>query len=187
MAATLAAGMLFTLAWGAVSASANSTGSISGTVTAAATGHAPLEGILVCAWTLDEEDDECDLTASDGAYTIANLPAGSYKVDFWGGSNGYISQYYDGKSSWIEADVVPVSEEATTGGIDAELVLGGTITGTVIDATTHAGIAGFNVCASDGSHESCEETDVDGNYTITGLPEGDYIVYFEFFDDSDYV
>lgn len=75
-------------------------GSISGIVTAEATGDA-VQGATVCVTpVVPEEDDEgpappvgdwpkCTQTGPDGSYTIANLPAGDYEVTVDGSAAGY--------------------------------------------------------------------------------------------------
>ena len=125
------------------------TGSISGTVASAAT-HEAMPNVSVCAYSSDGgEHAGCASTGSAGKYTISRLPPGEYKVEFDPGyESPYVRQYYDGKESWEEADPVSVSLGETTTGIDAELALGGQITGTVTDALSHEPIEGAEACAS---------------------------------------
>ncbi len=125
-------------------------GQVSGTVTSAST-HTPLEGVFVCAAPVSGfESGQCTSTDAAGQYTIAGLSSGSYQVQFgteWESVNSdYLGEYFDGKSSRGEATLVVVSAGSTTGGVDAELPLGGQITGRVTSAT-EAGIAGVTVCA----------------------------------------
>jgi hypothetical protein len=54
----------------------------------------------------------------------------------------------------------------------------GAISGTVTDALTEAGIAGVSVVAGNEEAEEFADTDSNGEYTITNLPEGDYEVSF---------
>ena len=95
-------------------------GKISGTVIDA-TSKAPIGEINVC--------------------TLIGLRAGSYRIQFSAGEGdpSYVSQYYDGQSSWEDADMVPVAVEATTSSIDVEMHKGGKISGTVIDAVSKVG------------------------------------------------
>lgn len=154
------------------------TGSISGTVTDAST-HAPIEGILVCAYSEDFEFEEfeesCAATGADGKYTVAGLAPGEYQVEFWPKELNYLRQFYNGKSSFGEADTVNVATGAITG-IDAAMVEGGKIEGTVIDSSSKAGIEGVLACAfgEGGGNfvEKCAVTDASGAYTIAGLPTG---------------
>ncbi|MCW2988839.1 MAG: hypothetical protein JWM24_1777 [Solirubrobacterales bacterium] len=162
-------------------ASAFAAGSISGTVTAAG-GGAPIAEVEVCAeGTGVTGGFKCTETAGDGHYTIASLPAGSYKVEFWpqNGTN-YISQYYDGKPTRSQATPVTVSDGVDTPGIDAALVEGGRIAGRITDATTKSGIVGIIACASlvDEEFGRCVEAGSGGEYTIAGLTAGSYEVFF---------
>ena len=158
------------------------TGSISGTVASAAT-HETMPNVSVCAYSSDGgEHSGCASTGSAGKYTISRLPPGDYKVEFDPGyESPYVRQYYDGKESWEEADPVSVSLGETTTGIDAELALGGQITGTVTDALSHEPLEGAEACAST-EHASyyghCAYTGEEGHYTIKGLPAGEYEVKF---------
>lgn len=176
-------------------------GSISGEVTEAAVGHAAIEGVQVCATGIDaEEDFGCDTTDSVGTYSITGLEPGVYVVIFFGEDEGYLIQYYDGKSSFEDADEVTVQSGLPTPGIDAELLEGGRIEGSVIDAVLKTGVQQVEVCAylEEGPEEfelgGCDEPGAAGAYEIDGLPEGDYLVEFwpygepgyiaEFYDDA---
>ncbi len=170
------------------SALASSTGRISGTVTEYAPPHNPIEGIEVCADEAGSEFGEfpgerCSTTTKQGEYTISGLPSGSYKVEFLappeGGLN-YITQYYNGASSLETGMAVAVSSGATTTGINAEMKVGGKISGTVTDASTHSALEGIFVCAIASSREfgDCVMTGAGGEYTISGLAGGNYKVAF---------
>ncbi|HVO54728.1 MAG TPA: carboxypeptidase regulatory-like domain-containing protein [Solirubrobacterales bacterium] len=160
-------------------------GRVTGTVTDAST-HAPIEDIEVCASREGGEGyfSRCAKTNAAGIYMISGIPSGSVIVEFSSGScytpgcttPNYITQYYNGKAHWEEADDVAVSEGATTSNIDGSLHEGGRIAGKVTDATTHAGIAGISVCAGEGGQ--CSSTDANGEYSISGLPADSYTVGF---------
>jgi 5-hydroxyisourate hydrolase-like protein (transthyretin family) len=167
------------------SALAVGSGSITGTVVDDAD-QTPIAGIRVCAEMVGGFEAEiCDLTEVDGGYAIPGLSAGSYRVGFsvpLGSEANYVGEYYDGKSSWFEADPVAVAEGATKSGIDAELQAGGRITGEVVAAAGGAPLESIEVCASAtvgaGAPVGCVETDGDGKYAITSLPGGSYKVRF---------
>ncbi|MGA9285275.1 MAG: carboxypeptidase-like regulatory domain-containing protein [Solirubrobacteraceae bacterium] len=137
----------------------------------------------------------CAVTAANGGgdYTIMGLASGSYKVDFFAGREGfnYLSQYFSGKMSSKEANLVSVTAPNATGGVSAELHSGGQISGRVVGAATHAALAGIFVCAGQGGEglfSGCAETNSNGEYTIEGLDSGSYVVeFFPFLEEGDYL
>jgi hypothetical protein len=150
-------------------------GQISGRATDAST-HSGIGKIFVCAAAATTS--KCDTTNSVGEYTISRLPSGSYKVTFES-SGGYLVQYYNGKSSSGEANPVAVTAGVTTGSIDAELLKGGQIKGTVVEAGTTTALPGIEACAYlGGNYAGCTNTDSSGEYTISGLATGSYTVKF---------
>jgi hypothetical protein len=152
-------------------------GKIAGTVTDAAT-HEPIGGLSVCA----DFHDACATTDSSGSYEIPRLPTGSFEVRFgpdW--ATGYLPQYYDGNATLAEAEAIPVTAGESTGGVDAAMVEGASISGTVTDASSHQGAPLVQVCARDpgnGNIVRCDQTDAEGRYSIVGLVAGAYAVRF---------
>lgn len=161
-------------------ASAAEPGFISGQVTNASTGE-PLFDIEVCAHDATTGFTvSCDSTEFNGEYEIG-LAEGEYKVEFEGGS-GYVTQWFEAKANFAEADVVEVEEGETEENVNAALVERyGKITGTATDASNGSGIGGLEVCAR-GKGEtfdgSCTETNPDGTYTLSFLIPGEYTVEF---------
>ncbi len=133
-------------------------------------------------------------TQADGSYAISCLYTGTYRVyaDAWG--TDYISEYYDDKLNYEDADPVSVTQGQETTGIDFQLALGGKIKGVVTDGSNNP-IEGLLVYAYD-YHTQYWVKDVqtasDGSYAITGLPTGTYAVYIygngtyisEYYDDE---
>jgi hypothetical protein len=176
---------------------AEGSGKITGKVTSAAS-EAPIAGIEVCAFpktseeatggeTGEEETEEelakCPTTAANGEYTISGLASGEYIVGFgspYMGELNYVTQFYNGKSTYAEAQPVTVTAGGTVSGIDAKLAEGGRIAGRVTDAATGAAIERAIVCAFGSNPESggCALTNANGEYTITGLVSGEYKVGF---------
>jgi hypothetical protein len=160
-----------------INAALSVAGQITGVVTAAESGE-PLDSIEVCAH--NGFRNSCTTTDSNGAYEIDALGAGSYKVMFrneddWG---DYARQYYDGKS-WETADPVVVTSGHTTPNINAEMSLGGHITGEVFDEEDYMPLDEVDVCADDSvTPLSYCGTTGDGSYDIGGLPGGTYRVGF---------
>ena len=162
-------------------ASAATTGSISGIVTAAS-GGAALKGIEVCADELGGEEETCILTSASGEYTISGLAPGSYKVEFWSHREGlnFITQYYNNQSTFSGAEAILVMAGGNVPNIDAELHEGGRISGAVTDASSRVGLGEIFVCAFESISEegACTLTAASGQYTIAGLPSGSYEVVF---------
>jgi len=162
-------------------------GSITGQVTAAAS-KAAIADIEVCAYPEFEEVGEvlgaCATTNAAGEYTVSGLATGEYLVEFfvpYESTLNYLDQYYDDQSSYYEADPVDVTDGATTSGIDAALSPGGEITGKVTSAASNDAIEGIDVCAdptTEGDDERCAVTGANGEYALTGLYSGQYIVSF---------
>jgi hypothetical protein len=169
-------------ATGGINAELHAGGQISGVVSDATT-HAGLGEVYVCADEVSNPSiGSCSYTGSNGAYTIVGLPTGSYTVEFDSLFSGYITQFYNGKTSGGEAEAVAVTVGTTRAGINAELHStnqGGEIKGTVTRASGGATIEGIEVCAS-GTEVlgGCATTNASGEYTIAGLAEGSYTVSF---------
>jgi len=196
----LAALVLAALASGPASALA-STGSIAGEVKAAAT-QAPLEGIEVCAIAtaalseeleggLEEEGPElgseqlgCTKTGPHGAYMISGLAPGTFDVVFANpaaGSLNYVTQAYDAEATIKEATVVTVRAGAVSGEVNAAMVEGAELSGTVTNASTGATVEGAIVCAANvlgapALEGACTLSGAGGTYTIIGVADGNVIV-----------
>jgi hypothetical protein len=166
-----------TAVFAAGTASAAAGGSISGTVSG---GSGP-----VCVLVLDATGQEVASAASDdnGDYIVDQVPPGSWTVEF-DPDNGCLSdhtaqaiQYYRDASTPATATAVSVSAGETTSGIDGALVMGATITGTVRDGGLSA-LSGVCVVLEDtaGRPVVRQPTDTDGDYKLTQLPPGRFIL-----------
>lgn len=168
-------------------------GRISGTVTGASP-KTPLEGIKVCAREPEhprdlndpEKNSGCTTTDLSGKYTIGGLPSGAYEVEFevpYSSQLNFFSQFYDGRASWPEANLVSVIAGSGTPEIDAGLQVGGQITGAVTSTVTKAPIVGAEVCAGGENNEEyehgCATTNANGEYTILRLASGKFLVEFD--------
>lgn len=113
-----------------------------------------------------------------GEYIIDRLPAGSYRVRFGPMMpTPFLEQYHDGVSTASEATPVHVGYGDIAAGIDATLVLGGTISGRV---TTADGQPQPNVTVSvSGPTYASVTTDTNGDYVARALTGGTYTVRFE--------
>lgn len=178
----LLGGCLLVLLAAPGSASA-ATGAISGTVTDSGTAE-PIAGIEVCAWEFEHQftPGGCETTDAAGEYTIAGLEPGPYMVEFapWH-EFGYDARFSSEQASSTNAEEVVVASTATTTGIDAALIPGGAIEGTVTSSKTLKPLSGAQVCAQDLADSSdivCVFTDAEGNYVVPGLGTSEYKVRF---------
>ncbi len=120
-------------------------------------------------------------TDSEGNYICDSIPDGTYEVSAF--NEGYFPETYP--------EPVTVAIGETTAGIDFALSpFGepGSISGTVIDATTELPIENVYISASGDFSSGYDWTDADGNYTITDLIAGDYSVsaWSESYWEQDY-
>jgi hypothetical protein len=163
-------------------------GSIEGTVTSAL-GKAGLPGIEVCAYEREaleagayagREPDCTTIEEASGAYRIGGLTAGGYLVEFFDGQRNYVTQFWHGSVKPEQGLTVPVSDEASTSGIDAEMLVGGHVEG--ILAGDGKPLAGVFACWAEpeleGLGQGCTPTDSEGHYLITGLATGTYHLGF---------
>ena len=117
--------------------------------------------------------DDTD-TDSDGRYTLTGLAAGSYIIRAEGNNQGHLRTYYDGRLGNDNADLVTVVGSEAIEGVNFNLELGVTLTGTVTDIDTGLPIEGLNmrVRPSNGRSLSWAETENDGSYVLRGVPGG---------------
>ena len=120
-------------------------------------------------------------TGPDGSYILTGLRYGQYKVwapGRWMPNDNYWAQtFYDGKSSWDEADIITVNG-ASINGIDLVLSPAGVISGYVMTADGDNPIASLHVFAVDyetGYWIAGTDTDDNGLYRLI-LPVGKYRV-----------
>ena len=165
-------------------------GQIKGTVTAAS-GGANLQNIAVIAFDSNGNFAGLTCTAANGTYTLPGLSTDTtgYVVQFQAdsGSGGlcgppqnYITQYYNGQSSYASANRVPVTAGSTVTGINAAMQTGGQIIGTVTAAAGGAPLPNIEVDVLDPSGnfvgEAC--TASNGTYAVQGLSTASYVVQF---------
>lgn len=149
--------------------------SISGVVTAAATGAAA-PNVLVCAVAIDESSFGCTETNFAGAYTIVGLGSGQFVVEFYpeGNGQGLVYQTYS-------LGLVTVASHAEVKNVNQALQAGGKIQGVVRLAATGAPLAGVRVCvtlANSVEQFACLTSPTSGAYQFYGLPSGSYKVAF---------
>jgi hypothetical protein len=159
--------------------------SISGEVTDAAGDPVPDGTVNACARSGGSE--HCT-PVEDGRYELEPLPAGEYVVRFESSCSfeescsAYVTQFYEGVGEESEATTVHLSAEQAVQGIDAEMTLFSSISGTV--APSGGGTLGaeeLEACAYRGEQPyatRCADVGSDGRYRINQLPQGDYVVEF---------
>jgi hypothetical protein len=185
----------------APSALAAPSGGVSGTVTDATT-HEPIEGVEACAYSMNESQEEelegnygCAKSGSHGEYDITGLQPGKFAVGFGAQAFAvlfepstnplnYVFQYYEDKYPPSEPTSVTVNAGSTTTGIDAALQPGSEISGTITNASTGAPAQSAFACAvkiAGGVPTevvACAASGASGEYTIAGLPDGEFGVVF---------
>jgi len=130
-------------------------GSITGTVTSAKDGS-----VIVGATVTD--GTRTTTTDPTGRYTIANVPPGTYQVT--AGKSGY-------QSSSLTVSVLSGTSAVANFQLN-EVIIPGSITGTVTSAKDGSAIVGATV--TDGTRTTT--TDATGKYTIANVPPGTYQV-----------
>lgn len=165
--------------------------SISGAVSDENT-HAGIGGIEVCPTPQPYEFEvECTKTDSGGHYSFGSLRPASYRLYFsaWKNNLRYVSEYWNDKAAYQEADLVTLGSAEEARQIDVELAEGGSIAGTAIDDATKEPIEGLAACAWDtgGSYQRCDKSDGAGHYEINGLPSGEYNVEYEGWNQVNYI
>jgi hypothetical protein len=162
--------------------------SISGTVTSAAPPHSEIEHIEVTAYEKAAPNAVIERTETSqfGAYKLEGLLKGTYVIGFkvaFGFNLDYAPQFFPEKQRFLEAGEVSVTEGEKDLGIDAKLVQGSSISGTVTDAATSQPLAGITVIATPpGGAEMLEartSTNASGSYTLVGLGSGSVDVLFQ--------
>ncbi|GGD08731.1 carboxypeptidase-like regulatory domain-containing protein [Nocardioides daphniae] len=160
---------------------------ISGTVR----GTFDVDGLEVVALRLVDGEWEWAWSASvreDGTYTIGRLAAGTYRVLFRDWTSGNVSTYYGGALDVESARDVRVGVEQALTGIDATLVPGGKVKGsvTVPDGVRVTGVSvtAYRKVGSEWRADVRAGVNADGTYEVKGLASGTYRIGFEHGDDA---
>lgn len=153
-------------------------GTISGTLLAAGGGTVSFASIRFYSST-GSEVGSTGAHQTTGAYTSPGLPAGQYRVRT-SNNSGYVDQVHPATTCLqcpgTAGDLVTVTVPGNTPNINFTLSLGGSITGTVTNASTTAAIQNVQVSvySSTGTFLKSAQTNASGVYTVGGLPTGDY-------------
>jgi hypothetical protein len=165
--------------------------SIQGTVSAADT-HEGIGGVEVCPtpqpYTFEVD---CVQTDSNGHYSVAGLAPTQYMLSFsaWRNNLPFVSEFYADKPNNLGADLVTLTSPDESRGLDIELARGGSIAGILTDEATGQPITGMGACARDNAdlYERCTKSDAGGFYQVNGLPSGEYSVYYENWNQVNYL
>ena len=119
-------------------------------------------------------------TAEDGTYVVTDLPAGDFRVCFDDWDGNYAFECYDNQPDSDSADLVTLSLGEQISDIDAQLDVGGSISGRVTDPDG-SGLGGVDVFVSspEGFFIGGAITAGDGTYVVNGLPAGEFRVCFD--------
>ncbi|MFQ5639276.1 MAG: carboxypeptidase regulatory-like domain-containing protein [bacterium] len=163
------------------------TGSITGIVSSE-NADFPVANAFISVFSPDNPFLYGDAVSNDdGSYKITGLKSSTYVAAAW--AEGYLTEFFDNAVSFENATLIAVEEPNDTPGIDFSLSLGGVISG-VITSDSGDVIAGAYVFAYQESgridpDDSATGTvdgwgfgysDENGEYLITGLTEGEYLV-----------
>jgi hypothetical protein len=154
---------------------------ISGKVTSAATGK-PLAGICVSVNSTSQFGVSGGVTTNRrGVYSIDQLPADSYQVQFSGGcgnTGSYAPQAYDNTNVLEPQNIDVTAAGQTVSDINAALQPGPVIAGTVTDSAGHR-LTGICVLAGTPAGVLfAEQQTVHGRYELPDLAPGRYVVIF---------
>jgi hypothetical protein len=153
-------------------------GTVSGTVKN--TDGAPLSGILVaCSLITNAGETWGVFTDSQGNYTVYGIPYGQYYVHSMDTNNNYCLEYYQEVSRISFSTPVTVGAASYPTGIDFTMSAGGSISGTIVSKTTSEPVPYVHIDVVDyftGEWVGCGDTDINGNYTVHGIPAGRYRV-----------
>jgi hypothetical protein len=123
---------------------------------------------------------------SAGHYTIAGVASGSYyTVLFSDGGTKYIEQFNGGSANAYQAPMITVTAGANTAGVNAAMVVGGSITGSLSD-NIGGSASDPSLCinvspvadTTDASWGSSCTVGANGSYSVGGLPAGSYRVSY---------
>lgn len=156
-----------------------------GTVTAADTG-AGLAGVYTVVYdAATGRPVAAALSDAAGAYATGGLGSGVYKARFTTifspnpAARTYVDEYFSNRATLAEATPFTVGRNLGTRVLNAELAVGGSISGRVTASGSGAGLGGVVVVARQGAAVAAAvSTDGAGSYTLPGLATGSYSMEF---------
>ncbi|MEW1821205.1 carboxypeptidase-like regulatory domain-containing protein, partial [Arthrobacter sp. NPDC080031] len=166
-----------------INANLVSAASITGTVTVPA-GVDPTQTYVTAVPTQTSATAEYRYAsvAPDGTYKITGLPAGSYNVQFQGGSTGATDQWYSNQPTQSGSQTFTLTAGQAVTGINATMLVGASVSGTVTVPTgvdpTQIKVGAFAASSGGTYSYGTAQVAADGSYKIIGLPEGSYAIEF---------
>jgi hypothetical protein len=168
----------------ASAASADSTASISGTVTSATTGT-PIANVQVGLDLPGGNYVQFGSTDANGNYSFTGLQATPYVINFAPGyGDNYVQQWWNNKPTLATATPIPVAPGQSVTGINASLVDGATVTGNVQPTDGFTNSFAVDIEDAAGNILSDGFTDGNGNYTVSQLPAGSFTASFTKFNGT---
>ena len=182
-------------------AQAAGSGTISGKVTKV--GGVGLPNISVTLYEAVDTDGKMSweatdgvATEADGTYTLAGLPAGTYRLGFDDPEAGaYAGEFYDNAQYVVDAADIDLEDGAAATGKNAELAIASHILGKVTKPGG-TGIGGIDVTTYERIVYDSETywvefsstvTADNGTYDLGGLPGREYRVGFDDFERENYL
>lgn len=156
---------------GLTPARASTGGTITGTVTDPS-GH-PIANTCVAAHNTTNYGGPSVATDSSGRYALTGVPADTYRLAFGCYGGPWLTSWYDGGYDDHQANQITVADGSVLSGINATLILGGTVAGTVAD-DLGAPAASVRVSVVRAGHSYSTVSNSDGRFTISGLRPGVY-------------
>lgn len=169
---------------GTAAQAAGEFGSISGTVTSGSPAVG-VSGVEVTLRLVGGFGETSILTDANGDYILQDVQSGHYVVRFTPNQGGLAREFYNDATRDGLATTVDVFGGAVMTGIDAFLEPGNTIEGTVTDSgIAHSAIPDVRVSLWPVQDESRRDlvfttTDSLGDFQISGIPQGQYYLYFD--------
>ncbi len=154
-------------------------GRIQGQVTNSAS---PIANVLVTAYDPTQTLVSVSSATTDGSgnYTIRFLPTANVRLLFQANGTSYASEWNNDKASFDTADAVPVTAGSTVSGVNAVLVQGGSVSGTVTNEKDGLPASGIRVEMWTAANQFYQmvTTNASGVYTFSGAAAGQYKLFF---------
>lgn len=178
LALTLAIGVATVIAGAGIPAQAATTYTITGTVTGhTATGSAPLAGASVSIYEFPRSDASAINATTDasGTYSVTVPSARAYAAHFH--ASGYAPEWSGNTADSASTTPITVTELAPTATRNMTMATSSSVSGRIVDQQGRP-ISGSPVHVRRlGQQNSAQAlTDAKGNYTVTGVGEGTFVV-----------